>query len=232
MSDKDNMNEGHRERLRRRIIQTEDNYVLDHEMLEALLFYAIPMKDTNPIAHRIINTFGSVSEAMQADMDELLKVKGVGKKTAQYLSILGKFARVYSRVCHQKIKYDLTSPQLHKYFKGIFRDVNNEQVHMLYLDHHNYILKRHFMFEGTFESVDLDLRTAIRQAVLCEAERVVCIHNHPSGIARGSAADKMSTVKMQESFAKVGIEFCDSLVYTEKEIFGIISRKSIELEDE
>ena len=229
MSDKEkNLHEGHRERLRKKLLKAEDSNIIEHELLEALLFYTIPVSDTNPLAHRIINTFGSVSAAMQADTDELMKVRGVGKKTAEYLSILGKFARVYSRVCHQKIKYDLKSNQLHEYFKDIFYDANNEQVHMLYLDHHNNIIKRYFMFEGNFESVDVDLRDAVKQALLCEAEGVVCIHNHPSGIAKGSAADKFSTVKMQNVFSNVGIKFIDSLVYTENAVFGIVSNLLIE----
>ncbi len=232
MADKEkNLHEGHRERLRGKLLKSEDSNIMEHELLEALLFYTIPVSDTNPLAHRIINTFGSVSAAMQADINELMKIRGVGKKTAEYLCILGKFARVYSRVCHQKIRYDLTSSQLHEYFKDIFHNADNEQVHMLYLDYHNNIIKRYFMFEGNFESVDVDLRDAVKQALLCEAEQVVCIHNHPSGIAKGSAADKFSTAKMQSVFANVGIKFIESLVYTEKAIFGIISNMLVEISE-
>lgn len=226
-----NIHEGHRKRMREKIMQTPDAVLLDHELLETMLFYVIPMKDTNPLAHNIINTFGSVSAALESSVEDLMKVRGVGHKVAEYLNILGKFGRAYSHICHQKIEYDLESKATQKYLRNLFNDINREQAYILCLDFRDNIVKRLLLFEGTFENVDMDLRDLLKNSLSSDAKTVVCVHNHPSGIAKPSYADKISTDNMKKAFELVGIEFKDSLIVTQDQIYGIISKKTVDFED-
>lgn len=232
MPEKDkNIHTGHRQRLLKKLRETDDGKVISHEMLEALLFYVIPRSDTNPLAHRLIDTFGSVEEALNSEPEELMKVRGIGEKTAKYLNLLGKFGRGYSRVCHQRIEYNLYHSSTQKYLKNLFHDIEREQVYMLFLDGNANVIKRMLMFEGTFESVDIDLREMLRVALNCEARSVVCVHNHPSEIARPSRADRLSTAKMQETFEMIGVVLVDSIIVTKKAVFGILSSTMIEFND-
>ncbi|MDO5398443.1 MAG: JAB domain-containing protein [bacterium] len=224
-----NVHEGHRQRMREKIMKTPDAVLLEHELLETLLFYVIPRGDTNPLAHNIIDTFGSVSAALESSTEDLKKVRGVGDKTAEYLNLLGKFGRVYSHICHQKTEYNLDSRVTQEYLKKLFNNIEKEQVYILCLDFRNNIVKRLLLFEGTFDSVDVDLRDTLKNALSSDAKTVVCVHNHPSGIARPSYADKLSTAKMQEAFELVGIEFKDSIIVTDTQIYGIISKKMVDL---
>lgn len=230
--EQENLHEGHRQRMKKKIMHTPDVLLLEHELLETLLFYVVPRKDTNPLAHDIINTFGSVSAALESSVEDLTKVRGVGVKIAEYLNILGKFGRAYSHICHQKTEYDLDSKVTQEYLKGLFNNIDKEQVYILCIDSRNNIVKRLLMFEGTFESVDMDLRDILKNVISSEAKNVVCVHNHPSGIARPSYADKRSTAQMKEAFELVGIKFKDSLIVTENQIYGIISKKAVYFEDE
>lgn len=222
----------HRKRLRKKIMQTPDTALIEHELLEVMLFYVLPRIDTNVLAHRLINTFGSVSAALESSMEDLMKVRGVGPSTAEYLNILGKFGRAYSHICHQETEYDLESPVTQRYLTGLFHNIKNEQVYILCIDFRKNIVKRLLLFEGNFESVDMDLRYAIKSAILSEAKEVVCVHNHPSGIAKPSHADKISTAQMREAFEVVGIEFTDSIIVTKNQIYGIISKKTVDFAED
>ena len=225
-----NIHEGHRKRMREKIMRTPDAALIEHELLETMLFYVIRRGDTNPLAHNIINTFGSVSGALESSMEDLMKVRGVGVKVAEYLNLLGKFGRVYSRICHQKTEYDLELKVTQIYLRNLFKDIDREQVYILCLDFRDNIVKRLLLFEGTFESVDMDLRDVLKNSLSNDAKTVVCVHNHPSRIAKPSYADKISTGKMKEAFELVGIEFKDSLIVTQDQIYGILSKKTVDFE--
>ena len=227
----DNIHKDHRSRMRRQIMKTEDTSLLEHELLETLLFYVIPRKDTNPLAHRIINTFGSVSAAMESGIADLMKVRGVGERTAEYLCILGKFGRAYSHICHQPTEYNLELPVTRRYLKNLFHDSENEQVYILCIDSRKRIVKRMLLFEGTFESVDMDLKDMIRNTLLCDAVGVVCVHNHPSGNAKASYADKISVKKMETAFETVGIEFIDSIISAGGKIYSMAEDRTIVVDE-
>lgn len=227
----ENIHKNHRRRMLGKIMKTEDMSLLEHELLEVLLFYVIPRKETNSLAHRILNTFGSIGAAAEANVEDLMKVRGLGRRTAEYLTVLGKFGRVYSNICHQQIEYDLNSRAARIYLNSLFHNSEREQVYILCIDSRKRIVKRLLLFEGTFETVDMDLKDMIRSALLCDAAGVVCVHNHPSGYAKASHADKVSVKKMEAAFEAVGIEFIDSLISAGGKIYSMAEDRTIAVDE-
>ena len=230
MADKGkNLHEGHRERLKKKLFSANEQDIVPHELLEALLFYTTPRKDMNPLAHRLLDTFGSVGNLLQSSQNEIMKVKGAGKHTAEFLALLGMLARHCRTTNESVVFFDLESKNTRHYLKNLFYDMEREQVYMLFLDPRDIIVKKMLMFEGTFESVCIDMAELLRAALLCRANSVVCVHNHPSGIAAASAADRTATRMMSNSFKMVGIKLKEHVIVTDKELFGIRSLYRAEL---
>ena len=224
MADKEkNLHAGHRGRLMNKLLSTQEQDILPHELVEALLFYPNKRGDKNPLAHRLIDTFGSVGSLLQASQNEIMKVRGAGKQTADFLVLLGILVRHCGTMSSAVIFFDIEDELTHRYLRSLFYDMSREQVYMLFLDSRNIIVKKMLMFEGTFESVCIDVAELLRTALLCRARSVVCVHNHPSGIAVASAADTTATRRLSDSFSMIGIELTEHVIVTEKELFGIRS---------
>lgn len=221
------IHDGHRERLRKKLLRLEHDEILPHELLEVMLFYSIPRGDTNEIAHELINAFGSFNRVLDADWVELKKVRGIGEKTAQYIDFLGKCARCYTDHIEPGIKYKFGNKRTMAYIYTTFPDMNREQIYMLYLDGRKTIVRRELVFEGSFESVDVDMGTIAKRALRHGMVYCVCLHNHPSGIAKGSYADKEVTYVMQETMELLGMTLLDSIVATENEQYSILYDKSV-----
>lgn len=211
MADK-NVHEGHRKRMREDFKLTGFNNWHEHKVLEFFLHKCLPRVDTNEIAHDLINTFGGFANVFKAPKELLMKVDGVGETTAEYILMLGKFVRYYNRTRFDVNRDVLDSDTCEDYMLDLFDGKEREYCYMICLNARNHVLLNEQLFEGNFESVDLDISKIVRTAVNCDASYVVLAHNHPSGIAKPSNADIVSTQVVEHTLQLCGMKLLDHII--------------------
>ena len=215
MSDMDNVHEGHRARIRASYSARGLDGMADHEVLELLLTYAIPRKDVNPIAHHLLNTFGSLTNVMQANAKELMRVEGVGEQTASFLRML---FDVHRRLNLQSMQtangaVRLMTPQdACRYALALASEDRYETLRVISLDAAMTVIHADVLSVGTLRKVGFEPRRVIETALLHSARYVILTHNHPSGILVPSSDDIETAKMIQEVAAKLEIDVRDQLI--------------------
>lgn len=205
--------EGHRDRLRQRFLRHGLESFDDHNILELLLFYAIPRQDTNALAHRLIRHFGSLAAVFEAPPEELKAVPGIGDSAAALIHLVPAAARRYLMAKNEPGIILATSEAVGRYFLPRFLDCRGEAVYMASLDAKLKVIDcRCLGGSGSTVSVRFDVRTVVQTALLHNASAVVLAHNHTSGIALPSSEDETATLQVQEALALVGITLVDHIV--------------------
>ncbi len=213
MSDKKkNYHEGHRQRIKERFLTEGLDSFEDHQVLELILFYAIPYRDTNELAYRLLEEFGSLSGVLEADYYDLQKVDGVGKNAASFLTLLPFAFRRY-----QKDKYSAkilleTTESLGKYAMDLFIGRVYEAFYLLCLDSQNKLNRAALIQEGTINEVTVYPRIMVEIALRHKAKTVVLVHNHPSGLLRPTAEDMTLTWKMIDVMRDINITVADHII--------------------
>lgn len=212
MPEKETIHEGHRQRLKKRFAQEGMEHFENHEVLELMLYYAIPRKDTNAIAHNLLNHFGSLAQIMEAPVSELMKVSDVGENAAIFLSALNAFCRYYmvNRVNDHVILQ--TIEQCGTYLLPFFYGRRNETVYLLCLDAKCKVLCCKEVGEGSVNSAAVPIRRIVEMALGANATTAVLAHNHPSGMAIPSGEDQLTTRRLAAALSAVDIELVDHLV--------------------
>lgn len=183
------MHEGHRERMRKRILDNGIASLQPHEVLEYMLYYVVPRKDTNELAHELINTFGSFSAVLNADYEDLLAVKNMTENGAHFLSSAADISRYYMKVnTAEKVKLS-TRTACVKYMKPFFAGENIEKAYLLCLDAQNNLINCVFLASGQPSKVGIDVRQVVDAALKNKAVAVILAHNHPSGSVQPSHDD-------------------------------------------
>lgn len=210
------MHNGHRQRIKKRFLDEGLDGFNDHNILELLLFFGVPQKDTNEIAHNLINTFGSLSAVFDAPYSQLKKVSGVGDNVATLIKLVPSLARVYMT---DKAKYKLfiTSSDLGEYILPRFIGMNEEYVFVMYLDIKNNLLGSEFVAKGSLTNVSMDFRKIIDGVLKYNAVNVVIAHNHPGGIALPSCDDINSTRSLADALRLVNAKLYDHIIVADNE---------------
>ncbi len=206
------IHEGHRQRLRQRFLEEGLDHFGEINALELLLFYCIPRKDTNIIAHALLDRFGSVAQVLEAPVDELCKVSGMGQSAATFLSLVNAFGRYYqvSRAANIRILSDVE--EYGNYLVPKFSGRRNETVFLLCLDTKCKVLACREVGEGSVNSAAVPVRRIVEMALGVNASSVVLAHNHPSGLAVPSGEDIQTTKRLAVALKSVEIELVDHIV--------------------
>lgn len=208
--------EGHRQRMKERFLTNGLEGFSDHEVLELLLFYAIPYRDTNPLAHALIKHYGSWMQVVNADYRDLLTVPGVTPHVASLLTLVGRTAARYYRdtVAGDVVQlYDTN--QMADYLIPWFLGEKDESVVMVSLDNKRKVLNATRIFEGSVNSAQFNIRLAVQQALRDNATQVVLAHNHPNGFCFPSNADVSTTKYLIEVLQPLHIRVVDHLIIAE-----------------
>ncbi len=207
------VHDGHRERLRENFIEKGGlSGFSDLSALELLLFYAIPRRDTNPIAHRLLEKFGSLHGIMTATEQELMEVDGVGESAAVLLRLVLQMARKCEISRTRDMRAILSSSDAGRYCMPRFMYEEDEVVLMLCLDGQRRVKKCVEVGRGMANAVESNLRLITETALRCKACSVVIAHNHPDGIALPSAEDNAATKQIIAALEPLGIEFIDHII--------------------
>ena len=184
---------GHRQRMHERVQKYGLESLAEHEMLEYLLYFTITRRDTNPIAHALLERFGDFAGVLEADEEELCLVEGMGPASARFLHLLPQVSACYHRSLTRDRRRLQTVEQMGEYLMARFRGTVRERVLLVCLDRQRRITCTSWLGSGTADMVELPIREAIAQAVRLKAHWVVLCHNHPSGSALPSREDIEAT---------------------------------------
>ena len=215
------VHDGHRARKRDQFLRCGAESFAEHELLELLLFYAVPRKDTNPIAHELINRFGSLQGVLSAPLEELMKVPDVGKNAAVLIQLIAPLYRqsLIFAADHEVILD--TRERIGDYFRDIFIAHPAEVMYQLCLDAKGRKLDVSKVGEGDVGSVGLNVRRIMENALRTRAVMVVLAHNHPSGVAFPSEEDKVATSMAREALENMGVRLVDHFIVADNDYISM-----------
>lgn len=206
------VNDGHRQRMRERIVANGTEGLHAHEILEYILYAFIPRKDTNGIAHALINEFGSLSKVIDADIQRLAAVKGMSMNAAIFIHSLGGIYRRYED--DKKVKGVLLNnvEACVRFARPLMESLPHEEVHILLKDSSSRLIKRERLSVGIVDETAVYMREVLDSVLKNSAVSAVLIHNHPSGICVPSGADDEMTNQIALSMSLVGINLDDHII--------------------
>jgi len=208
------VHDGHRERMKERFRKTGLDGFEEHEAIELLLYYALPRGDINPVAHELIDHFGSLDAVLDAPVEELAKIKGIGQNAATLLSLSGELNRRYS-ISRTGKTVILNSPQkVGEYIVPYFRGLRDEVVYIVCLDSKLKVTNCKEMFRGVVNSANVYVRKLVEFALSNNAVHVIIAHNHISGTAQPSKEDIETTERVKTAFSSVEIKLVDHIIVT------------------
>lgn len=206
------IHDGHRRRLKERFLRDGLDGFTDIQALELLLFYAIPRQDTNPIAHALLEKFGSFSKVLDAPPEKLTEVDGIREHAAALIKTVQALSRYYDL---DKVKQETALPTIDdcgRYLIPFFKNRKNETVFLLSLDAKLKVLDCREVGEGSINYASIPVRRVVEMALDTGATSVVLAHNHPSGIAVPSADDIQTTRRLAAALSAVEIVLVDHIV--------------------
>ena len=214
------MHDGHRQRVRARFRQTGLDGFADHEVLELLLFYAIPRRDTNPLAHELIRHFGSLSRVLSASQEELEQVPGLGESAASLLRLTSSLSR---RIQLQQTSDTVLNSveRCGAYFMELLRNEHRELLYQVCLDSKGKMLSTRCLASGGVSMAALSIRQVVENALLCGASGVVLAHNHPSGIALPSPEDQLTTQRVAIALKTMDIRLVDHIIVADGDFVSL-----------
>lgn len=226
MKDNKSVHDGHRQRLKNRFLETGFQGFEPHNILELLLFYSIPRKDTNEIAHNLLNHFGSLKNVFNASYEDLIAVDGIKENSATLIKMVPLIAREYvNDSLKERAVFD-NAAKIGEFFANKYLGEKNEIVYAMLLNNKFELLSVVKVHEGCVSSAYVSARKILDHVVKYNASMIVIAHNHPDGIVCPSMDDINTTaelmtafnafdIKLLEHFVIAGNEFCPIIHNTE-----------------
>ena len=225
------IHDGHRQRLKERFEKDGLDGFEPHQVMELLLFYCIPRKDTNDIAHELIDRFGSVEGVLEAPVTELKKVPGMGDASANFIRFLHEFDR-YRQDHHNDRPVILnTVEQCGNFLVPKFHNRRNEMVFLLCLDAKCKVISCKEVGEGSVNSASISVRRLVEMALAANATSVVLAHNHPSGLALPSDEDICTTKRIAMALSAVEVQLVDHIVVADGDFVSMAQSGMYRAED-
>lgn len=203
---------GHRQRLKERLLSVPPESWADYELLELILFFAIPRKDVKPLAKKLLARFGNLSTVINTSKDQLLDVEGTNNGV--YV-IFFTVRELINRILKQKIiNQNIISSwsALLDYLKTSMGNLKLEQFRVLFLNKKNTLIADEVMNTGTIDQAPVYPREIIKRALFHEASAIILVHNHPSGDSKPSKADIELTNRIVETCSAVNIAVHDHVI--------------------
>ena len=212
---------GHRQRMKERFEKEGLDHFSDIQVLEFLLFYAIPRQDTNPIAHALLDRFGSLPQVLEAPVEELEKVPGVGHSAALLLSLIPSLSRYYNKKTAEEGLQLRTVSACCNYLKQQFIGRRTEVVYLLCLDAKCKMLSCQEVGEGSVNSANVSVRRIVELALRANATSVILAHNHPSGLALPSGEDIQTTYQVASALRAVEVRLVDHIIVADDDYVSL-----------
>ena len=206
------IHDGHRARLRANFVENGLDGFNELNSLELLLFYAIPRRDTNELAHTLLDRFDSLDGVFDASLHELMSVEGIGENAAALIKLIPEIMRKSCITKASEVKAITTSMQAGKYLMPRFLYQKEEILLLLCLDSQKRVISCVELSRGVVNSVEANVRRIVETALRYRASSVIMSHNHPDGIALPSREDDAITKQVSTALYSVGIPLVDHII--------------------
>lgn len=220
MSEEKDLNKGHRERLRQRFEKSGFEGFHDYEIVELLLTYAIPIKDTKPFAKALLGKFKTIQKVLDAPSEQLREVDGLGRNATLFLRILREIIAEYFKEMAIARKGFRNIDELVDYLKAVIGGRKNEIVHVLYLNSKNELLHSEDLAEGTVSEAVAFPRRIVEGALKHNSTSVIIAHNHPGGVPEPSENDNAITEQIKNALRTVNISLQEHIIITEEGFYS------------
>ncbi len=219
-----NLAKGHRERLKKRYLDSGFNSFSDHEVLELIYFYAVPRRDTKPMAKKLLNTFGSLQAVFEATPQELMSTGGLSENTAVLFSLILKSYEAYLRFDEHKVKLK-TPSTVYRYLQKLFVNEDHECFYLLCLDKDKGLINNYLISKGTINETQIYTRNIFEAAIKSKADSVILVHNHPSGECCPSKQDILATDKIINALSQISVKVLDHIIITKNDSYSFANNK-------
>ncbi len=210
-----NIHRGHRIRLKGEFLSGGLQNMPDHKVLELLLFFGIPYKDTNPIAHDLIERFGSLSGVFEASLADLVTVKGMTENAACLIKMMLPVNRRYIEDVASRKPFFTKTEDIVDFLRAKYAGVGNECVYALCFDQQRYLIACRMLNEGDISSSMFDLRKLTALVLETNAASVIISHNHPHGITLPSKEDIDITERACKLLSTLKVDLLDHIIVSE-----------------
>lgn len=221
MAKESSQHKGHRQRMRARVEQYGLESLEPHEALEYVLYITNTRKDTNGLAHVLMDRFGDFAGVLDASEEDLLTVEGVGPSTARMLHLLPQISRYYGRSRTSTTRCIKTTEQMGSYLMAKFAWSDYERAMLVSLDSRKRVRAAVWLREGTSDRVSLDIKNVVAAAIKGGTDAVVLCHNHPNGVALPSLEDMDATGSIARALGLVNVHLLDHFILTDTEYFSM-----------
>lgn len=224
-----NLHAGHRQRLRDSVLKNGLNNMHDHQVLEFLLSFVVPQKDTNEIAHRLINEFGSFAGVLEGEIDRLKSVKGIGEVVAHFLFNQKNFFQYYQT--NKLITYDdalVSTYHTKRYFKALLSNKQNEELYLVGLDNHNKVVYCNMVERGSSNRTSANIRKITNIIINNSLSNVIIAHNHPNGSCHPSIDDDRFTKKLFLALSTNDVSLLDHIIVGQDDMYSYCSSGEFE----
>lgn len=218
MTEKEFLHDGHRKRLREKFNKGKESFQ-EHELLELLLSYSVPRKDTNPIAHRLINEFGGLPQVLSANPDLLTKVEGVGEISATLISLVNYITSVTNNAKNETIVLN-NIDAVKKFAINLFKGLDHEIFYAFYLDGKNKVLGFTKIDEGKKDSVNIDFDALSKGIFAYKPKSAVILHNHFAKFPYPSDADDKATANVYAFLKFHKVTLFDHVIVSNDEVYS------------
>lgn len=212
----DSVHSGHRQRLKRRFIKSGLRDFEPHAALELLLSYSIPRRDTNELAHRLIAQFGGFDKVLEADLQSLTQVDGIGEHSAVLLKAIYESYAFYEAQRNQKGFVATSSAYAIRYAQSLFVGEQREVSYLMCFDARLRLINCPEITRGSLTQTAVSIKRIVELASLHKAVSVILTHNHPNGVAMPSQEDIEATRQIMRALGLIDVTLSDHIIVGEK----------------
>lgn len=222
------MHEGHRKRLRERFLKSGLSGFHDYEIVELLLSLGTPRKDCKPAAKEAIARFKTLRGVLEAPIEELQKIKGIGPHSAFGIKLMQELAREFLRSKMLEKPFSRSSQEVFDYLYHAMRDLKKEVFKVLYLTTQNQIIDTVDLSEGTVNSSAVSPREVVEGAIKSNAAALIFVHNHPSGAINPSPSDNSLTRELVYAGRIMHLKVLDHIIIGDNKYYSFAGEGLIE----
>jgi len=222
-----NEHQGHRSRVRDRVRKESLDNFQEYQVLEYALMFPIPYKDTNVLAHKLINKFGTLAGVLEANEEDLMKVEGMGEVTANFLANIINIYNYYEKSKSGKKEYISSPGQTYRYLKPFFVGKRVEELYLLCLTPKNKVHSVEKIAEGTACQSVVNIRTILDKMSRSDISNIIIAHNHPKGRPEPSIEDNRLTKAIVTNLSISGSHLIDHIIFGEPE--EVVEKQIVEI---